>query len=142
VNGWEGHGYHSRLLNIDTCWETLQPFLKKYPEASVLFGCDYNAAVGSDEVKKIEGLGFKDCHDLAENTDNDCSSHGYPTYDTELGYFVTPNISNAPYTASIDHIFQYGNTITPTTYDTILTTYSALFSDHAPVLLDFDITKK
>ena len=140
-NGWTGHGYASRMLNIDTCYNELQPFLKAYPDASVLIGCDFNSTSTSDECKKLFELGFSDCQNTAELTNNICSSHGYPEFDETLGYFTKGVYSpTATADSSIDHIFQYGSTIDTKLFCTLTTYYTALFSDHSPLLVDFNVT--
>ena len=135
------HGYNSRMLNIDVCMEELKPFVEKYPDASVLLGCDYNSTATSDECKKLmEEYGFVNCHDTAEVADNQCSSHGYPTYNKSLGYYTSGNANlNDTYKNSIDHIFQLGDTIDAKVFDTLTTKYTIIFSDHSPLLLDFNV---
>lgn len=135
------HGYNSRLLNIDTLWDELQPFLEKYPDASVIAGCDFNSNIDSDECKKLLSLGFKPCHDTADTADDQCSHHGYPTYNEIFGYFTSPaGYSKAnTYAKSIDHIFEYGDTVDAKLFDTLLNDYTALFTDHSPLLLDFNV---
>ena len=133
-------GKKNRLLNIETCMETLMPIMERYPEASVLLGCDYNARIGSDECNLLlNDYAFVDCHETAEVSDGDGSSHGYPIYDETLGYYVTPNYGVGTYADSIDHIFQKGDSIEAKVFDTLTTAYAALFSDHSPLLLDFNV---
>ena len=55
------HGKISRLLNIETCWNELQPIIEKYDGASVLLGCDYNTSVGTDEMSALVQHGFTNC---------------------------------------------------------------------------------
>ena len=134
------HGKISRLLNIETAWNELQYFLEKYPDASVIMGCDYNASVTSDEVKKIVEYGFVNSHDEAEEKNDIGSSHGYPVYNDILGFYTTPSYSqNTKYESSIDHIYRYGNTIEEKYFETMTNDYTAMFSDHSPLLLEFNV---
>lgn len=144
TNGTEAEkkelGQKNRLLHIQSAMEALEPIIAEYPEASVLLGCDYNAVIGSEECNTLmEEYGFVDCHDTAENKDNDQSHHNYPDYDSELQYYVSGTMPSGGYKSSIDHIFRLGDTITEHTFDTLTTKYSTLFSDHAPLLLDFSV---
>ena len=135
------HGYNSRLLNVDQLWETAQPYIEKYPDASIISGCDFNANLKSDEIKKLMKLGFEPCHDIAQIADDQTSHHGYPIYNAELGFYTgaASFSEKSKYENSIDHIFRYGSTVEPKLFDTLLCRYTAFFTDHSPLMLDFNV---
>ena len=133
------HGKNSRLINVEQVWEALEPFTEKYPDTSIIIGCDFNATINSDELKKFMGYGFSRCQDTADEADNDCSIHHYPFYNVDLDYFTHGFPSSATADSSIDHIFQYGEAIDAKLFDTLKTPFTVTFSDHSPLLLDFDV---
>lgn len=136
------HGTLSRMHDIEVAWTQLQPFVNKYTDASVLMGCDYNCTVSSKEIKQLFDYGFKDCHKTADVADNQASYHDAPHYNDYLGYFVSGTANNSGYDSAIDHVFEYGDTVDVKFFDIASTEYTSLMSDHAPIIVDFNVIKE
>lgn len=136
------HGYRSRLHNVEELWNAILPVTEKYADVSVLVGCDFNSRINSDEINKLLNYGFKSCHETADTKDDDNSIHSTPVYDPSLGFFTHGSTTSSTYSnGSIDHVFEYGSNIDAKLFDTLKTGFSATFSDHSPLLLDFDVVQ-
>jgi len=145
-----GIGTQNRKSQIDTLMEALENVIGKYGDLPVVMGGDFNSySVG----RTISGIKFEDaCEYLigkygwqngkeqAVVTDEDCSTHGHPTYDKTLGCYTNGNYApSITYDQSIDQVFQKGERIEARRFETITDDFSTLISDHSPVMLDFNI---
>jgi len=130
-----------RRQHVEQMMKRLKIMMDKHPDLTVLVGGDYNANTGMEACKLLrETYGFDDCHDLVAERDNVCSMYGYPFYDEALKYYYQGNDDpSATDRWSIDHIFRLGDDILPVTYDIIKNEYSTLVSDHAPIMMDFNL---
>ncbi|MBE6667386.1 MAG: hypothetical protein E7607_03645 [Ruminococcaceae bacterium] len=140
-------GTINRKIHIDTALGEINKVIELYPDIPVFLGCDYNATVSSEECKKLFDAQFKDCHEEATTVrgSDGASCHGAPTYVPELELFIPgPYSLGSNYKASIDHIFVLDskNTVSVDVYETVLTDQAASFSDHAPVVVEFNLGQK
>lgn len=139
-------GTINRKLHINTAIGEINKVLAKYPDLPVFLGCDYNATVSSEECKLLFDAKFKDCHAEAttvRGTDA-ASCHDAPTYSSELKLFVAVSNNVGSYSSSIDHIFLFDQKeqVKVDVYETVLTDLAASFSDHAPVVVEFNLNQK
>ena len=102
----------------------------KYPNAVVLMAGDYNSRLDS-EAHSIMSASLNSARDTAEKKVN-------MNYDTSTSLGKKPGRGNPP--SVIDHIF-YTKTdkITAKHYEVVVSKYSYNYSDHVPVLFDFEI---
>ena len=136
----------NRKIHIATCLKVLEEVTALYPDIPVFLGCDYNAEIDTEECLILLDAGFKDCHAEASTIrgNDGASCHGAPTYVKELEFYIAGYYTtDSNYKASIDHIFVLDNldTVSVDVYETILTAQSASFSDHAPILIEFNINQ-
>lgn len=103
---------------------------QKYPDAVVLMAGDYNSGLSS-ESHRIMTESLNSARDTAERTVN-------MKYDTSMNLASKPGRGNPP--SVIDHIFYTkSDKIAAKHYEVVISKYSYLYSDHVPVLFDFEI---
>ena len=129
-----------RINGIRLFTPHVEDLLARYPNAPFVFGADCNCYVDSEPFRKLLSLGLTDAHDVCPITDERSSCHGYPIYDQTLDYYVepTPEWNSGSYAGAIDHILFKGN-LTPRIYQNLVGEFSALYSDHYPVMFEFDV---
>lgn len=132
-----------RINDVRLLEPILKEFLSRYPNAPFLFGADCNCVIGSTPFNKLLSLGMIDAHDATPISDDRSSCHGYPLYDQTLGYYVepTPHWNSGSYSGAIDHILYKGNLI-PRVYANLVGEFPAMYSDHYPILFEFDVPAK
>ena len=100
----------------------------KYPKASVIMGGDYNSDLSSESFRIMsESLLYS--RDTAEKTVN-------MNYQTTNSLGKKPARGNPP--KVIDHIFYTNTGLTVKHYEVVVSKYSYVYSDHVPVLVDFE----
>ena len=101
----------------------------KYPGAVVIMGGDYNANLES-EAHRIMTDSLLSARDTAEKQLN-------MKFTTSLsGVGKRPQRGNPP--SVIDHIFYTKEGLTAKRYEVVVSRYSYAYSDHVPVLVDFE----
>ena len=101
---------------------------KKYPKAVVIMGGDYNSDLQS-ESHRIMTETLLSARDTAEKTVN-------MNFQTTNSYSKKPGKGNPP--KVIDHIFYTNEGLVPKHYEVVVSRYSYVYSDHVPVLVDFE----
>ena len=103
---------------------------EKYPNAVVIMGGDYNSNLDS-ESHRIMSEGLLSARDTAEKTVN-------MNFQTSLpGVEKRPQRGNPP--SVIDHIFYSKSGLTAKHYEVVVSRYSYAYSDHVPVIVDFEL---
>lgn len=103
---------------------------EKYPNAVVIMGGDYNSNLDS-ESHRIMSEGLLSARDTAEKTVN-------MNFQTSLtGVGKRPQRGNPP--SVIDHIFYSKSGLTAKHYEVVVSRYSYAYSDHVPVIVDFEL---
>ena len=102
---------------------------KKYPDAVVIMGGDYNSNLES-ESHRIMNESLLSSRDTAEKTAN-------MNYQTTNGLGKKPSRGNPP--KVIDHIFYSKTGLAAKHYEVVVSRYSYVYSDHVPVLVDFEL---
>jgi len=128
-----------KVMNVKVIDTVMNDVMARYPGITMLFAADCNANINSDTFHTMTAKGWVDARDLAREADDECSCHGYPVYDEELKYYVEPYMAYAPYRVGIDHIMVKGDGMTVRRYDTLAQDFPAIYSDHSPVFVDFDL---
>jgi len=138
---WMSDGNAARLLDAEQLLGVMDTINTKY-NCPIFSGGDYNCNPTSEPYKKITAAGCLDIQSIAEKASNYKTSHAYPEYNTALGiYDKYYDITGTSYSASIDHIFLYGNKSLATVkeFKIINDKYALLGSDHTPLIADFNI---
>ena len=103
-----------------------------------------NCNMSSNPYNEYLKLGFTDVWTQigeGENRDDDSTSFGYPTWNSQLGMFERPAGLGGSFVNAIDHVFYYGAGCTFNTYRIIQDNYVMCASDHCPAVIDFDLEK-
>ena len=101
----------------------------KYPGAVVIMGGDYNSNLES-EAHRIMTESLLSARDTAEKQLNMKFATSLP------GVGKKPQRGNPP--KVIDHIFYTKEGLTAKRYEVVVSRYSYAYSDHVPVLADFE----
>lgn len=113
-----------------TCAKEIPTFTaelqKKYPNAPVIIGGDFNSTCETESYK-ILSAAFNSARESNATKKN-------MEYQTHCNVGQAPKVGGEK--SAIDHVF-YTNGITPKHFETIVSTYSYAYSDHVPVVLDF-----
>ena len=99
-----------------------------------------NCNISTEAFATLLDGGLADVQQVAKDTYELCSYHGYPGYDEEKGEFFPAVLSKSDYTHSIDHILVDNEHADSVLAFKVMTDDDALTtSDHCPVYIDFDI---
>ncbi len=108
----------------------------------VIAGGDLNTKPGTDPIKTLTNAGLKHIRDLASNKNNKQTSHAYPEFSKDFGYYnqITPPSND--HTKSIDHVFAYNaDTVSFKNYYVVTEEFALMSSDHCPIVVDFSFKK-
>ena len=101
----------------------------KYPNAVVVMGGDYNSELQSESHRIMTEV-LLSSRDTAEKQVN-------MNYKTSTSFGKKPSRGNPP--SVIDHIFYSTSGLTAKHYEVVVSRYSYAYSDHVPVLVDFEL---
>ncbi len=135
-----------RLAQIPDVLKIANDIKNKYG-CPVMMGGDINCTINTAPHNELLNKGFEDvwmAMDGAEGREDVSTRYSYPTFNEESGLLEGNfNAINGKYKSSaIDHIFCYNKDsgyINYKTFDVVTDNYVMRASDHAPILLDFDI---
>lgn len=129
----------ARVGNATQLIQVVESIYNKYHCPTVIGG-DLNCNVSSDAMKLLMKNSTY-ARTAAPLTDMMKTSHGYPTFDQELGIYTEYSAPKANATdESIDHIcFFHDDNVSVNAFDVCADKYSCLSTDHCPLIVDFTI---
>lgn len=102
---------------------------------------DMNMTITAEAFGTFADNGFADIQTLVPDAETSGTLYGgYPVYDAEWGFFDRDKVKLGGYSDNaIDHAVYAGTGVTFNTFDIVSDSYSAVSSDHAPILIDMTI---
>lgn len=107
----------------------------------VIFGGDLNCSLSSAPVNILTEGGFAIAQNVAPegSRNNNNGHHGYAVYDTVNKQYTGVFIPKGKYTGSIDHLFATEG-VTVKGFATLCSYYTAIASDHSPLIMDIELS--
>ena len=117
--------------------------LARKHNAAISGGGDFNAAMESDAMKSIVADGLADAQATAAVSPKSFHTDHYdPRRDAKGAYHGVPAVRGMADKAwSLDHVFYDPATVSVSRFDLDITPEACAFSDHHPIVADFDLRK-
>lgn len=140
---WTGDdlGKSARLIDAKEIAEEIEAVYAKY-QVPIIIGGDFNCNISSDPLRNLRLAGWQDAWSTATvYKSNTNGHHSYATLDPLTGLYANAPAPSNIYSASIDHIYTYGEGIEVRVFDTILHRFALDSSDHCPIYVDISFKK-
>ena len=127
-----------RELNAKHCIDLFARIKALFGDLPVIGGGDLNSLVGSIAHATFDRAGYRNAHDLADESDGRSSWHGNPIRDAQGVYHGMVRKENDTHFTSLDHVFVEAGRLAVRKHR-IVTDQDALdVSDHSPVVVTFE----
>ncbi len=139
---WKGtdESNYIRTVNAEKLAERLLELQRRYGDAPVLGGGDFNCTVASDALRLLKTRGFSSAQEVADEASPVCSHHGDPKRDDAGRYRGAPRPSDNVKARSIDHLLVSAASVRVLRETVILDQDALDASDHSPIFMDVALT--
>ncbi|MBR6076044.1 MAG: endonuclease/exonuclease/phosphatase family protein, partial [Victivallales bacterium] len=136
---WKGgpENNYIRTINAKETNDLLTALQKKYDNAPVVIGGDYNCWLVSQPMNLLKANGFRSAVEMTTDVTQASSHHGNPVKGEDGKFHGNRRAKDDIPKTSIDHIMVRGDQIDAKRFVVVLDQDALDASDHSPIFMDF-----
>jgi endonuclease/exonuclease/phosphatase family metal-dependent hydrolase len=136
---WKGgpENNYIRTINAKETNDLLTALQKKYDNAPVAIGGDYNCWLVSQPMNLLKANGFRSAVEMTTDVTQASSHHGNPVKGEDGKFHGNRRVKDDIPKTSIDHIMVRGDQIDAKRFVVVLDQDALDASDHSPIFMDF-----